>query len=95
MVGTSSSREALYIFQQRADQFDLVITDFTMPQMTGLDLAREVLAIRSDIPVIVCTGYSDRIDADRARVAGVRELVMKPLAQRELAEVIRRALDGR
>jgi two-component system, cell cycle sensor histidine kinase and response regulator CckA len=95
VVGTSSSREALDIFQQRADQFDLVITDFTMPQMTGLDLAREILATRSDIPIIVCTGYSDRIDADRAKAAGACQLLMKPLVQRELAEVIRRTLDAR
>jgi two-component system cell cycle sensor histidine kinase/response regulator CckA len=93
VVANTSSREALYVFQQQADQFDLVITDFTMPQMTGMDLAREILNIRPDMPIILCTGYSDNIDADSAMNAGIREFVMKPLAQWELAEVVRRVLD--
>ncbi|HBZ55376.1 MAG TPA: hypothetical protein DEO88_08220 [Syntrophobacteraceae bacterium] len=95
VVGASSSREALHIFGQRAVEFDIVVTDFTMPQMTGMMLAEEILKLRSDIPIILCTGYSDQVDGDSAKARGVREFVMKPLALRELAEVIRRTLDDR
>jgi two-component system, cell cycle sensor histidine kinase and response regulator CckA len=94
VVGTSNSAEALYIFQQQGDQFDLVITDFTMPQMTGMDLARQILAIRPGTPIILCTGYSDSVDAVTAEQAGICAFAMKPLAQRDLAQVVRRALDG-
>jgi CheY-like chemotaxis protein len=87
------SVQALELFRRSPESFDLVITDMTMPQMTGDVLARELIALRSDIPIIVCTGYSDRIDADIADEIGIRELVMKPVAMKDLVSTVRRVLD--
>jgi len=64
-----------------------------MPRITGLNLARELLKIRPDIPVILCTGHSESITLDKLKEAGVREFLMKPLAKKDLTEVIRRVLD--
>jgi CheY-like chemotaxis protein len=87
------STEALETFSSDPSRFDLVITDQTMPGITGLNLARELLKIRPDIPVILCSGYSDAVTLDTLKEAGVREYLMKPLAKKDLAEVIRRVLD--
>lgn len=65
-----------------------------MPDMTGLELAQQMLKLRGDIPVILITGYGETVSPARARNAGVRELVMKPLARQELAEVVRHVLDS-
>ena len=89
----TSSVEALELFMQSPEKFDLVITDMTMPHMTGDVLARELISIRPDIPIIVCTGYSGRIDTDIANDIGIRELVMKPVVMKEIAQSIRRVLD--
>jgi PAS domain S-box-containing protein len=89
----TSSVEALELFLQSPEKFDLVITDMTMPYMTGDLLAKELISIRPDIPIIVCTGYSDRIDADIASEIGIRELVMKPVVMKDIAHCIRRVLD--
>jgi len=89
----TSSIEALEIFRQTPEVFDLVITDMTMPRMPGDVLAKKLIAIRPDIPVIVCTGYSERINSDVADKIGVRELVMKPVVIKDLAAIIRRVLD--
>jgi FixJ family two-component response regulator len=64
-----------------------------MPGITGLNLARELLKIRPDIPVILCTGHSESVTLDKLKEAGIREFLMKPLAKKDLAEVIRRVLD--
>jgi len=90
----TSSVEALNLFRQAPEKFDLVITDMTMPQMPGDLLAAELISLRPDIPIIVCTGYSDRIDTDIAKEIGIRALVMKPVVMREIANCIRRVLDG-
>jgi PAS domain S-box-containing protein len=95
LTACTSSVEALEIFMKSPEEFDLVITDMTMPQMTGDVLAKELISIRPDIPIIVCTGYSDRIDTKIAREIGIRELVMKPVVMKDIANCIRRALDGR
>jgi CheY-like chemotaxis protein len=89
----TSSVEALELFMQSPAKFDLVITDMTMPHMTGDKLAKKLISIRPEIPIIVCTGYSDRIDADIARDIGIRELVMKPVVMKDIAHCIRRLLD--
>jgi CheY-like chemotaxis protein len=81
------------LFRQSPEKFDLVITDMTMPQMTGDVLARELISIRPDIPIIICTGYSDRIDTDIANDIGIRELLMKPVVMKDIAQCIRRVLD--
>jgi PAS domain S-box-containing protein len=88
-----NGRDALVLLKEDPSRFDLVITDQTMPEMTGLDLAKEVLAIRADIPVILCTGFSHVVDADKAKGAGIRAFAMKPLTKREIAKTIRKVLE--
>ena len=88
---TTSSVEALAAF--KASPFDLVITDQTMPDMTGIELAGEILALKPGIPIIMCTGYSDLVDARKARAAGIKAFAMKPLTKREISGIIRIALD--
>jgi len=90
---TTSSMEALRIFEQRPADFDLVITDMTMPHMTGAELARKFLAIRPDIPLILCTGFNTQISEERAKEIGIREFALKPVNKKDLAQMVRRALD--
>ena len=87
-----SSGDALGAFQAQPQRFDLVITDQTMPHMTGTDLAKEILKIRPDIPVILCTGFSAMVDEVRAEKIGIKALLMKPVALRQMAEEIHRLL---
>lgn len=89
----TSSLEALEAFRNNPERFDLVISDKTMPQMTGFDLAGELKQIRPDIPIILCTGFSDTTDSDRAKAMGISGLVMKPIVMREMAETIKRVSD--
>jgi PAS domain S-box-containing protein len=89
-----SSIEALSAIKADPNRFDLVITDQTMPEMTGVELAKEVLAIKADMPIIMCTGFSYLVDADKARAAGIKAFAMKPLTKREIAGTIRKVLDG-
>jgi len=91
----TSSLEALEAFRNDPERFDLVISDKTMPQMTGFDLARELKQIRPDIPIILCTGFSDTTDSDKAKAMGISGLVMKPIVMREMAETIKRVSDGK
>jgi PAS domain S-box-containing protein len=95
VVATTSSMEALAIFRKEPDAIDLVITDYTMPNLTGTDLAMEFLKVRATIPIILCTGQSDGIPPEKAREIGIRGFLMKPLSNRELAQAVRRALDNR
>ena len=88
-----SSIEALELFKTRPDTFDLVITDLTMPNMTGDELAKQLMAIRSDIPVILCTGFSTRITEEKAKSMGIRAFILKPLIRKDIAETIRKILD--
>ena len=87
------SQEALKLFSEKPSEFDLVITDQTMPFMTGEDLGKELMRIRPDIPVILCTGYSDLISSEKATAMGFRGFIMKPFTVREGAELVRRVLD--
>ena len=89
----TSSLEALELFKIKSEKFDLVITDMTMPKMTGDDLAREILKIRTNIPIILCTGYSKKISEGKAEASGVRALVMKPVVAEQLAKIVRKVLD--
>jgi CheY-like chemotaxis protein len=90
----TSSLEALARFQAGPDAYDLVITDMTMPEMTGDVLASRVMALRPDLPVILCTGYSERITEEAAAALGIRGFVMKPVVIRELALLLREILDS-
>ncbi len=89
----TSSTEALEFFRSSPERFDIVITDQTMPNMTGDKLAKELMAVRSDIPVILCSGFSTRITQESIYEMGIRAFVMKPLLLRDLAETIRKVLD--
>ncbi len=89
-----NSLEALEIFQNQPDQFDLIITDQTMPEMTGSDMARRMLQIRHDIPIILCTGYSTVISEEKAKSLGIKEFALKPLSKKDLAVLIRKVLDN-
>jgi two-component system cell cycle sensor histidine kinase/response regulator CckA len=92
VTARTSSVEALKAFRARPDQFDLVVTDMTMPLMTGAEFSRKILALRPDMPIILCTGFSERIQEETAKSIGVREFVMKPIILRDIAHIIRRAL---
>jgi PAS domain S-box-containing protein len=93
VVSRTSSREALALFRLDPSRFDLIVSDITMPQLTGIELAREVRTLRPDMPVILCTGFSNTADPDTIREAGIRACVMKPLTKREVDRTIRKVLD--
>ncbi len=94
-VATASNGvQALERFKSDPHGFDLVVTDMTMPEMTGDLLATELLKLRPGLPIILCTGYSDKISKDRARSLGIRRYVEKPLIMSELGKTIRNLLDG-
>ncbi len=94
VTAMESSTEALDAFRARPDAFDLVVTDMTMPVMTGMELAGKLLEIRPDLPVILCTGFSELLTGNQAREGGIREVVMKPYVLTKLAETIRKVLDS-
>jgi signal transduction histidine kinase/DNA-binding response OmpR family regulator len=89
----TSSVDALRLFSADPFRFDLVITDMTMPNMTGDKLAMEIRKIRADIPVVICTGYSERLLEERFKVIGISAFVMKPILMDKLARAVRAALD--
>ncbi len=93
VISQTSSLEALAMFQQRPRDFDAVITDQTMPSLTGIDLAQRMLRIRPDLPIILCTGFSSLVNEQQAKACGVRGFLMKPLTKKGLAELLRRVLD--
>ena len=80
----TSSIKALELFRMKPMEFNLVITDQTMPQMTGTDLAKEILNIRLNIPIILCTGFSHTINSENMGIQGIREFVIKPIVGAEL-----------
>jgi CheY-like chemotaxis protein/acyl-coenzyme A thioesterase PaaI-like protein len=88
----TNSIEALALFRRQADHFDLIMTDMTMPNLTGDKLAREIRKIRPDIPIILCTGYSECITQEEALAMGIREFIMKPFVMRDLEKTVREVL---
>jgi ABC-type amino acid transport substrate-binding protein/signal transduction histidine kinase/CheY-like chemotaxis protein len=80
-------------FKKNKDCVDLVITDMTMPTFTGVELAQQLIHMRADIPIILCTGFSENIDATRAKEIGIREYLLKPIVMKDLARTVRRVLD--
>ncbi len=88
-----NSFEALAAFQKEPEAFDLVITDQTMPGLTGLDLSRQILQISPDIPIILCTGYSSLITEEKAKAIGIKRFIMKPLSKKDLSKIIREIFD--
>jgi len=95
VVGAAGPLEALEILQKAPDEIDLIITDMTMPKMTGAQLVEQVRAVRADLPIILCTGYSNLIDKERAESLGISRYLMKPLSHNELTEAVAEALGGR
>jgi len=90
----TGSREALAVFRANPDAFDLLITDMTMPHMTGLQLAREAISIRPGMPVIICSGFSDDIGEQNAGALGIKGFLFKPIAKSEMAQLVRKVLDA-
>ena len=90
----TNSAEALRVFRTASDKFDLVITDMTMPIITGDQLARQFIEIRPDVPIILCTGFSELITKEKAVAIGIRDFLMKPLSLKTLAQIVRNVLDN-
>lgn len=90
---STSSLEAIALFKSKSNDFDLVITDMTMPGMTGDRLAMELMKIRPDIPVILCTGYSRVISEESALAIGIKAIAYKPIVKADLAKIVRKVLD--
>jgi CheY-like chemotaxis protein len=93
VTAITDSIEALEIFRDQPNQFDLVLTDMTMPKMTGLGLSKEIQRIRPEIPIILSTGFSDLVDGKNAAELGIRKVLMKPFSLKDLAGLIRKVLD--
>ncbi|MFA6499208.1 MAG: response regulator, partial [Desulfurivibrionaceae bacterium] len=87
------SRQALVQFAAQPSGFDLVLTDMTMPHLTGAELAQRLLAIKPGLPIILCTGFSEIINEEKAMALGIRKLLMKPMLRDELARMLRQVLD--
>ena len=90
----SNSRDAFDAFKKEPSQFDLLITDMTMPQMTGLELSTGILKISGDFPIILCTGYSENFDEEKAVETGIKKYIQKPVDIQGLLLVIRQLLDS-
>jgi DNA-binding response OmpR family regulator len=90
---TTTPSDAFEIFNANPDKFDLVITDLIMSGMSGDKLAKEILAIRPKMPIILCSGFIDKMDGVKAKESGIRAFIKKPFAIRELANRIRTVLD--
>jgi signal transduction histidine kinase/ActR/RegA family two-component response regulator len=94
VTGSTSSGHALKVFMSDPKAFDLVVTDHTMPGMTGKQLAEEMLAVRPDLPIILCSGYAHHIDDPERDITGIKAFALKPIDVDELTRLIRRVLDG-
>ncbi|HXK47618.1 MAG TPA: response regulator [Deltaproteobacteria bacterium] len=95
VITKTSCAEALEVFGDDPGRFDLVITDMTMPGLTGDKVAQRLMSIRHDIPIILCTGYSEHMTKELARSIGIREFLLKPIEMGELAKTVRKVLDER
>ncbi len=95
VVAKQNPVNALALFNKEPDRFDLVITDMVMPEMTGDVLTQEVMKTRPDIPVILCTGFSENISEEKAKALGVEAYVLKPVSTNEMAKTIRKVLDAK
>ncbi len=95
VVGKTSAAAAIELFAAAPDSFDLLLTDLTMPELTGLELSEKVKTIRPDIPVILFTGYSDQVSKDAAAAAGVDEYCMKPVSMNNLSFTVSKVLKSK
>ena len=90
----TSSYQALEALQEQPDNFDLVITDQTMPEMTGAELAQRMLQIRPNLPIILCTGYSSIMNEEKAKEVGIKAFILKPFEIKDITKLIRKTLEG-
>jgi nitrogen-specific signal transduction histidine kinase/CheY-like chemotaxis protein len=95
VTGALSGSEAWNIFVKEPHGYDLVITDQTMPKITGIALAEKILAVRKEMPIIIFTGHSEAVSPEKAKTAGISEFLMKPVMKSRLAETVRRVLNSR
>ena len=93
VISLTSSQEAWSLVQDNPQRFDLVITDMTMPEMTGLKLSREILKLNPELPIILCTGYNESITEDEASENGISAFVLKPVRFSQMARLVREVLD--
>ena len=94
VITRANGMDALSLFREQPDRFDLVITDMTLPGMTGERLAEQIKKIRHDTPIILCTGFGEDITEERARKMGIGEIILKPLVNIDLTKTIRKVLDN-
>jgi len=94
VTSMTSSLETLEIFRRSPESFDLVITDMTMPSMTGSDLAKELISIRPDIPILIATGFSETVTPEKIASLGIKGYIRKPVSVAEMAKTIRQVLDN-
>jgi len=90
----SSSQKALNAFRAHPEEYDMIITDMTMPKMNGIQLTRAILSIRDDVPIILCTGFSDLVTRESIKSLGIKKLIMKPVLRENLALAVREVLDS-
>lgn len=95
VTSVNNARQALDIFQNTPDTFDMLISDLTMPGLTGDQLAEKILATAPDLPVLICSGYSDALSESQIKKIGIKSLVMKPVVFPELSQTIREIFDGK
>lgn len=93
VTALTSSLNAAETFRKAPQDIDLVVTDMTMPEMTGVELSQKLLEIRPNIPIILCTGFSELIDKKKAIALGIKEYLMKPVGRNDLARAVRKILD--
>ena len=94
VTSRTSSIEALEAFRDNPDRFDLVITDMAMPNMSGDKLSVELTKIRPDIPILLCTGFSETMSEEQAKSLGIKGFLLKPIVMKDLSHKIREVLDG-
>ncbi|MBN2123856.1 MAG: PAS domain S-box protein [Deltaproteobacteria bacterium] len=94
VIARTSAIEAIELCRKRIADFDLVITDQTMPHVTGFDLAQEIKRLRPAVPIVLCTGFSELISVENARAIGIHTVLKKPISKDQLAKAVRKALDG-
>ena len=93
VVTRTSSIDALETFQEKPDEFDLIITDQIMPNMTGTQLAENILAVRPDIPVILCSGFPENVSSEELKQIGIKEFITKPVSRQQISEIVHKLLE--
>ena len=94
VTSRTGSLETLEIFRANPDKFDMVVTDLAMPNMPGDKLSAELIKIRPDIPILLCTGFSETMSEEKAASLGIKGFILKPIVMKDLAQKIREVLDG-